>query len=249
MTKAAATVVLIDDDALFCRVTGSLLRSVGFEVQVFGTALQFLYCRRPEPPACVVLEVRLCGLSGLDLQRELVRAGIDIPVLFVTQHGDIPMTVQAMKAGAIDFLTKPVDEQRLLEALEQGFLRDQALCEHRRRVARLRANYELLTPCEREVMSCVVSGLLNKQTAAELGITEKTVKFHRGHVMRKMRAPSVVELARMAEFLCIVPLTVPGNGGPWSVDGWPTRVQVGCHENTYAPAGLVAGPGRRRFRR
>jgi FixJ family two-component response regulator len=212
MTKAAATVVLIDDDALFCRATESLFRSVGFDVRVFATALPFLYCQRPEPPACLVLEVRLRGLSGLDLQRELVRAGIDIPLLFITQHGDIPMAVQAMKAGAVDFLTKPVDEQRLLEALQQGFLRDQALCEHRRRVARLRANYELLTPCEREVMSCVVSGLLNKQTAAELGITEKTVKFHRGHVMRKMQAPSVVDLARMAEFLCIVPLTVPGNG-------------------------------------
>ncbi len=203
MLTGAANVVIIDNDASFCHSTEQLVRALGFQVQVLKTAMQFLYCRRPEPPACVVLEVRVPGSSGLDLQRDLLRAGVRIPLLFVTRYGDIRMAVQAMKAGAVDFLTKPVRGPELLHGLQQALLRDQTLCEHQRQLAALRRNYELLTPCEREVMNRVVSGLLNKQTAGELGITEKTVKFHRGHVMRKMRAQSVVDLARMAEELSL----------------------------------------------
>jgi FixJ family two-component response regulator len=204
MDDIAATVVIIDGEEDSCCSTARLLRSVGFRVQVFGSAAQFLFGRRPAPPACVVLEAQLPELSGLDLQRELTKVGIEIPLIFVTRHGDIRTAVRAMKAGAVDFLTKPFQEQELLEDVQQALQRDQSACERQRHLASLREHFDLLTPSERGVMERVAAGLLNKQTAAELGITEKTVKFHRAHVMRKMQARSVAELVLKAEQLCLV---------------------------------------------
>jgi RNA polymerase sigma factor (sigma-70 family) len=154
-------------------------------------------------PSCLVLDVRMPGLSGLDLQRELAGAGIDIPIIFVTGHGDIPMTVQAMKAGAVEFLTKPFRDEALLDAIRQAIGRDRVARQQHARNADLRRRYQSLNPREREVFKCVVAGMLNKQIADELGITERTVKFHRGHIMRKMQVQSLAELVRMAEALGI----------------------------------------------
>jgi FixJ family two-component response regulator len=201
MSETDPIVIIIDDDPSFRRSTERLIRSAGFNVQAFGAATEFLSGRRPDAPACLVLDVRLPTLSGLDLQRELARAGVEIPIIFITGHGDIPMSVQAMKAGAIEFLTKPFREQDLLDAIQQAIKRDRTARELQRQLADMRGRYELLTPREREVMACVVSGMLNKQTADELGATEKTIKFHRGHIMHKMRAPSLAELVRMGAHL------------------------------------------------
>src|ERR1700737_1686839 len=180
-----------------------LFRSVGMRAQIFASAQDFLMFKRPDAPACLVLDVRMPGLSGLDLQSELAAADLTIPIIFITGHGDIPMSVQAMKAGAVEFLTKPFRDQALLDAIRQAIGRDQVARQQHARNADLRRRYESLTPREREVFKCVVSGMLNKQIADELGATERTVKFHRGHIMRKMQVNSLAELVRMAEALGI----------------------------------------------
>jgi FixJ family two-component response regulator len=201
MREAESIVFIIDDDPLYRRSSERLVRSVGFDVQSFETARDFMSSRRPNVPSCLILDVRLPGLSGLDLQRVLTEAGIHIPIIFVTGHGDIPMSVQAMKAGAVEFLTKPFRDQALLDAIRQAIGRDQAARRQHARNADLRRRYESLKPREREVFKCVVSGMLNKQIADELGATERTVKFHRGNIMRKMQVKSLAELVRMAEVL------------------------------------------------
>ena len=201
MREAESIVFIIDDDPLYRRSSERLVRSVGFDVQSFETARDFMSSRRPNVPSCLILDVRLPGLSGLDLQRVLTEAGVHIPIIFVTGHGDIPMSVQAMKAGAVEFLTKPFRDQALLDAIRQAIERDRAARRQHARNADLRRRYESLKPREREVFKCVVSGMLNKQIADELGATERTVKFHRGNIMRKMQVKSLAELVRMAEVL------------------------------------------------
>jgi len=203
MGEAESIVFIIDDDPLYRISSERLVRSVGFSVQSFESARDFLNSRRPNVPSCLVLDVRLPGLSGLDLQRALVEAGVHIPIIFVTGYGDIPMSVQAMKAGAVEFLTKPFRDQALLDAIRQAIGRDQVARRQHARNADLRRRYESLSPREREVFKCVVSGLLNKQIADELDATERTIKFHRGNVMRKMQVESLAELVRMAEALGI----------------------------------------------
>lgn len=197
MSTPEPIVFVVDDDPSFCRSTERLLRAAGFNVQTFMSASEFLHLRRRQSPGCLVLDVRLPDLSGLDLQRELARTGNHVPIIFMTGHGDIPMSVQAMKAGAVEFLTKPFREEDLLDALRNALARDRSMREEEARLAEVRARYESLTPREREVMALVVAGLLNKQIAAELGTVEKTVKFHRGHIMQKMQVESVAELVRM----------------------------------------------------
>jgi FixJ family two-component response regulator len=203
MGEAESIVFIIDDDSLYRRSSERLVRSIGFRVQSFESARDFLSSRRPNAPSCLVLDVRLPGLSGLDLQRELAEAGVHIPIIFVTGHGDIPMSVQAMKAGAVEFLTKPFRDQALLDAIQQAIGRDQVARQRHAQNADLRRRYESLTPREREVFSFVVSGMLNKQIADEIGASERTVKFHRGHIMRKMQVNSLAELVRTAEALGI----------------------------------------------
>ena len=199
-------VYIVDDDPSMCEALGRLLNTVGLRAQVFQTPQEFLRSKRPDAPSCLVLDVRLPGLSGLDLQHELAKADRPIPIVFISAHGDIPMTVQALKAGAVDFLTKPFRDQQLLDAVQQGIERDRAARHQRAGLAELQRRYESLTQREREVMTLVVTGLLNKQIAAQLHTSEATVKAHRAQLMRKMEADSVAQLVRIAEGLSVLPL-------------------------------------------
>jgi FixJ family two-component response regulator len=205
MKEQPATVIVIDDDPGIRNSLGSLLRSVGYQVKLLGSVSEFLESGRPPGPSCLVLDVRLPGQSGLELQRELSAANIRLPIIFITGHGDIPMSVQAMKGGAIEFLTKPFRDQDLLDAIQLGLARDRAWIEDEQGLTTLRERFDTLTRREREVMARVVTGRLNKQIAADLGISEITVKVHRGQVMRKMRASSLPDLARMADKLQLTP--------------------------------------------
>jgi FixJ family two-component response regulator len=206
MNETAPIVFVVDDDPAVCVAVKRLIRSVGIEVQTFNSAQEFLESKRADAPGCLVLDVRLPDLSGLDLQQELATANIDLPIIFVTGHGDIPMSVRAMKAGAVEFLTKPYREQDLLEAIQHGIRQHRTKREQRAEIIELQRRYELLTLREREVFPLVAGGLLNKQVGAQLGASEKTIKVHRGQVMQKMKADSLAELIRMAERLKITSL-------------------------------------------
>jgi FixJ family two-component response regulator len=203
MNETSPIVFVVDDEASVCISLKRLLRSVGLEARTFASAQEFLRCERPNAPGCLILDVRLPGLSGLDLQEELATEKIDLPIVFITGHGDIPMSVRAMKAGAVEFLTKPFREQDLLEAIQRGIEQSRIMKRHNAEMRILQERYTLLTPREREVFPRVTSGLLNKQIAAELGATEKTIKVHRGQVMQKMKAESLADLIHMAEKLGI----------------------------------------------
>ena len=204
MTEAVeseAIVFVVDDDPSMRKALSNLFRSVGLRAEVFGSARELLESELPEVASCLVLDIRLPGPSGLDFQAELAKANIQIPIIFMTGHGDIPMTVKAMKAGAVDFLTKPFRDQDMLDAVAIAIERDRARRKDERIVAELRAVFETLTTRERDVLGLVASGLMNKQIAAEIGLAEITVKIHRGHIMRKMGAKSLADLVRMAEML------------------------------------------------
>ena len=199
-------VFVVDDDAPLRESLADLLRSIGLRVETFASAQEFLQTKRPDVPSCLVLDVRLKGLSGLDLQKRLVEGDVDIPIIFISGHGDIPMAVQAMKAGALEFLRKPFRDQDLLDAVQQALERDRKGREQRAEIAELRKRFDSLTPREREVMALVAAGLLNKQVAGELGTSEGSVKVHRQHVMEKIGADSLAELVRVADKLGIATL-------------------------------------------
>jgi FixJ family two-component response regulator len=201
MKEISPVVFVVDDEPLVCAALKRLIRSVGLDVQTFTSAREFLGAERPDAPGCLVLDVRLPDVSGLDLQQKLAEAKTDLPIIFITGHGDIPMSVRAMKAGAVEFLTKPFKDQDLLDALQQAIAQDRSARQQRAELSRLQTRYALLTPREREVFPLVTSGLLNKQIAAELGRSEKTVKIHRSQVMQKMEADSLADLVRIAEKL------------------------------------------------
>ncbi|MBY5460709.1 response regulator transcription factor [Rhizobium beringeri] len=205
MTEAPATIIVIDDDPEIREALGSLLRSVGFAVNLLASVGDFLRSGRPNGPTCLVLDVRLPGQSGLDFQLELSRENIQLPIVFITGHGDIPMSVKAMKGGAVEFLTKPFRDQDLLDAVHVGLARDRAWLENEKALATVRARFDSLTPREREVMALVVTGRPNKQIAGDLGVSEITVKVHRSQVMQKMGTRSLPELARMADKLMLAP--------------------------------------------
>ena len=196
-------VYVVDDDVSVREAISSLVRSVRLEIQTFESAQEFLLARRPDRPACLVLDVRLPGSSGLDLQRDLHASGVEIPIIFLTAYGDVPMTVRAMKEGAIEFLIKPFRDQELLDAIQQALARSRAERRQQTELTELRRRFDSLTRREREVMAKVVAGLPNRRIAAELGTTEATIKLHRGQVMQKMRAESLAELVRIAERLAI----------------------------------------------
>jgi FixJ family two-component response regulator len=201
MIETTPTVFVVDDDPSVGRAIKRLVESVGLQVAHFGSAQEFLHSERPDAPSCLVLDVRLPGVSGLDFQHELAEANIRIPIVFVTAHGDIQMTVRAMKAGAVEFLTKPFRDQDLLDAVQVALERDRARRQREAGIATLRDRYESLSAREREVVAMVVSGQLNKQIAAEIGTTENTVKAHRGRAMEKMQAESLADLVKMVERL------------------------------------------------
>jgi FixJ family two-component response regulator len=205
MMDAEALVFVVDDDAPMRESLQNLLRSVGLRVAAFASAQEFLRSKRPDVPGCLVLDVRLPGLSGLELQKRMAEVDMDIPIIFITGHGDIPMTVQAMKAGAVEFLAKPFRDQDLLDAIQQALARARTARDQRVQSEELRRRYRALTPRERDVMALVVAGLLNKQVAGELGTSEAAVKVHRQHVMAKMGAGSLAALVRMADRLGLPP--------------------------------------------
>jgi FixJ family two-component response regulator len=210
MPDATPTVLIIDDDPEFRESVGRLLRSVGLHSKQFSSVSDFFNAPLPDGPSCLVLDIRMPGRSGLELQRDLGAANRQVPIIFITAHGDIPMTVQAMKGGAVEFLTKPFRDQDLLEAVETGLARDRARRESEKTLSALRERFETLSAREREIMIQVTAGRLNKQIAGDIGIAESTVKVHRTNLMRKMKARSLPELSRMADLLKLTPEKPPG---------------------------------------